>query len=353
MKYLQLQTNPEYEKLVPALTDQEYSELKQSIKQDGQWVPIIVNKDNIILDGHHRAKACFELRIDPRFTHQIIDNKLLEKKFVIECNLKRRHLNDFQKAELVIPLLEIEKQLAKERQLKGTLLPNESKGMATERVSKQAGLSRNTFERAKVIIQKAPEELKEKVRSGQTSIHYAYKSVNRAEKKKNSEPIPRDFFSVILSDPPWKYDVNLRGSPDAHYSVLTVEEICKLKPLSHKDCILFLWTIAPMLKEALQVLEAWGFKYKTHLVWVKDKIGTGYYFRGQHELLLVGRKGNISIPEEKDRPSSVLHSPRTKHSEKPNKIYDLIEKMYPNQKYLELFARKNRKGWTSWGDEIN
>jgi len=353
----QLQTNPEYERLVPPLTNDEYKQLRESIKKNGQWVPIIVNKDNVILDGYHRYRACFELRIDPRFTHQIFDSNLLEKKFVIECNLKRRHLNDFQKAELGIPLLAIEKELAKLRQGKRNDLTSVSNDAevkpikATTQLSKKIGLSTRTFERAKKVIETAPEELKERVRSGQTSINYAYKTVTRIEKKKESKPIPQGQFSVILVDPPLEYNINIRGSPDAHYDVMTLESICKMKIPSAKNCMLFLWATASNLIQAFQVLEAWGFIYKTHLIWVKDKIGTGHYFRGQHELLLLGRKGNISVPEEKDRPSSVLHAPRTTHSKKPEQVHTIIERMYPKQKYLELFARQTRKDWETWGND--
>lgn len=349
----QIQVSKEYEKIVPVLSEKEYQDLKESIKESGQWIPIIVNGDEVILDGHHRFKACNELRVEPRIVHKDFTNKLLEKKFVIECNLKRRHLNDFQKAELAIPLLEIEKELASQRRATHkTNVPNETFERTSAKVSKSIGVSRNTLERAKKVIELGSEDLKQNVRSGKTSINYAYKVVNRQEKKKEAKPIPQDQFSVILADPPWDYDINIRGSPDDHYDVLTVEQICNMKIPSAKDCILFLWATAPKLKEALQVLESWGFEYKTHMVWVKDKIGTGYYFRGQHELLLVGRKGSISIPEEKDRPSSVLEAPRTKHSKKPEKIYFIIEKMYPDQKYLELFARNERKNWKSWGDEL-
>lgn len=352
-KQIQLKVNPEYEKLIPPLTKQEYEEIKYSIQQDGLWNPITINSSNVVLDGHNRFKICQELGIEPRTVVKDFINKLLEKKFVIECNLKRRHLNDFQKAELAIPLLEIERELAKERMSQaGKGVPNETTFRSTDKVSKQIGVSRNTFERAKKVIELAPEELKQRVRSGQTSINYAYKTVTRQEKKKQSKPLPNDQYSVILADPPWEYDINTRGSPDDHYNVMTLENICKLKVPSAKDSILFLWATAPKLKEGLQVLESWGFEYKTHMVWVKDKIGTGYYFRGQHELLLVGRKGNISIPEEKDRPSSVLNAIRTRHSKKPEKVYDIVEKMYPDQKYLELFARNERGNWKSWGNEL-
>jgi len=112
-----LSVNEEYDKLVPKLTSGEYESLKKSIKDDGLWMPIIVNPDGIILDGHHRFKACLELEIPTKHAVREFENKLLEKRFVIECNLKRRQLNDFQKAELGMVLLEIEQELAAKRKL--------------------------------------------------------------------------------------------------------------------------------------------------------------------------------------------------------------------------------------------
>jgi N6-adenosine-specific RNA methylase IME4 len=155
-----------------------------------------------------------------------------------------------------------------------------------------------------------------------------------------------------MADPPWEYDLPLRGSPDMHYGTITLDQLSVLKVPSSENAILFLWATNPKLQEALAVMKAWGFEYKTNLVWVKDKIGNGYYFRGQHELLLVGKKGAMPVPTEETRPSSVLNAPRGEHSEKPQEVYSLIERMYPNRKYLELFARKKREGWTSWGNEV-
>ena len=98
-------------------------------------------------------------------------------------------------------------------------------------------------------------------------------------------------------------------------------------------------------------MQAWGFRYKTQAVWVKDKIGTGFYFRNKHEDVLLGVRGNPGTPEEKNRPPSVFESPRLEHSVKPDILYEIIEKMYPDRKYLELFATpaKHRNGWVMWG----
>jgi len=165
------------------------------------------------------------------------------------------------------------------------------------------------------------------------------------------EPLPEDLFNVIYADPPWQYEFSesSRGAPDQHYATMTLQEICDLKVPSADDAILFLWATNPKLEEALQVIKKWGFQYRTNLVWVKDKIGTGFYVRGQHELLLIGKKGEIQAPEESDRPPSVLYAPRREHSQKPDEVYAVIERMYPQGKYLELFARNHREGWVSWG----
>jgi ParB-like chromosome segregation protein Spo0J len=187
---MSLRLNLEYEKLLPKMSDQEFLELKASIQTEGQHYPIIVNEDLEVLDGHHRYRACTELGIEPDFEVRKFEDKLLEKKFVIEANLRRRHLNNFQLVELAVPLLEIEKALAKKRQVKGGKngrnfqlgLASEDaepdvKAKATEIVAKKAGVSTRTFERGKKILEEASEEDKQKLREGKTSIAKVYREV--------------------------------------------------------------------------------------------------------------------------------------------------------------------------------
>ena len=107
------------------------------------------------------------------------------------------------------------------------------------------------------------------------------------------------------------------------------------------------------LREALDVMSAWGFEYKTCAVWDKVKIGMGYWFRGQHEMLLVGTKGQYSPPPPELRISSVYTEARREHSAKPKHYYDMIETMFPGRSYLELFARqRNNDKWEVWGNQI-
>src|SRR5262249_14628740 len=116
--------------------------------------------------------------------------------------------------------------------------------------------------------------------------------------------------------------------------------------------VLFLFVPSPILKQAFQVIDAWGFEYKTAAVWRKtDGPGEGHYFRQQHEHLLLAIRGDMPPPHTNLRPVSVFDAPRGEHSEKPNAAYELIERMYPNMPRIELFARRARPGWDRWGNE--
>ena len=254
-----------------------------------------------------------------------------------------------------MPLLEIESFFAKDRQLTGTTLAsNDAKGKAVAKVAKQIAVSTATFERAKKIIEKAPEEVKNKVRSGKQSINYAYQQVQRAEKHSNPPDLPKGEFDILYADPPWKYDfAETDGTADVHYNAMETSEISALKVPVAEDAILFLWATNPKLQDALKVVKAWGFEYITNLVWVKGNGGIGYYVQSNHELLLIGKKGNIPPPMPASRPSSVLQVPKTDHSAKPKEIYGIIETMYPNRKYLELFSRNGkRENWVLWGNQL-
>jgi len=167
---------------------------------------------------------------------------------------------------------------------------------------------------------------------------------------------PEGQFSVILADPPWRYDFSPTDSRqiENQYETMDVSDICKLgerMPFA-QSAVLFLWATAPKLREALDVVTAWGFSYTTHGVWDKEIIGMGYWFRGQHEPLLVATRGSFPPPPESVRVSSVIRSRRAAHSEKPEAVYELIEAAYPKQPKLEMFAREARDGWTPWGIEV-
>lgn len=160
-------------------------------------------------------------------------------------------------------------------------------------------------------------------------------------------------YGVIYADPPWQYyNGGPRGGIDAQYATMSDSEICALKVPADKDCVLYLWATMPRLPVALDVINAWGFSYKAGAVWDKERLGIGYWFRGQHELLLVGVRGDVHPPLPEHRIRSVIRAPIGKHSSKPDYVRDQIEKWFPNVRRLEMFSRLKRPGWDVFGNEV-
>jgi N6-adenosine-specific RNA methylase IME4 len=169
--------------------------------------------------------------------------------------------------------------------------------------------------------------------------------------------LPAQRYGVIYADPPWRFepysrDSGMDRSADNHYPTMTVAGIAALQIPAADDCALFLWATVPMLPQALSVIEAWGFTYKSHVVWVKDKTGTGYWARNRHELLLIATRGAIPAPAPGEQPASVIDAPVGKHSVKPEVFRRLIEDLFPTVPRLEMFARGEAvDGWDRWGNE--
>lgn len=191
---------------------------------------------------------------------------------------------------------------------------------------------------------------------GRITREQASKIVDEWEKRYEIS-LPDGKFDIIYADPPWRFETwSEKGkgrSAEQHYPTMPLEDIKNLpvNKLADENCILFLWAISPMLPQALDVMKSWGFKYKSSLVWVKDKVGLGYYFRARHEYLFIGANGKGKIPAVTDKWQSVIFASREEHSKKPDIVYDIIEGAYPDCKYLELFAREKHLGWEAWGNE--
>jgi N6-adenosine-specific RNA methylase IME4 len=117
--------------------------------------------------------------------------------------------------------------------------------------------------------------------------------------------------------------------------------------------VLFLWATVPILPQALEVMAAWGFHYVSSAVWIKDKVGTGYWFRSRHELLLVGTRGSAPAPAHGLQWDSVIEQPRGEHSAKPEAVLELIEAYFPSLPKIEFNRRgPPRPRWAAWGNEV-
>lgn len=178
-------------------------------------------------------------------------------------------------------------------------------------------------------------------------------------------------YNTIYADAPWpEYGGGkIKRGADRHYELMTVKQIMALpvQNISNENCHLYLWVTNNYLKAGLQVMEAWGFTYKSKITWVKGEVnadgtfklqnaGLGQYYRGLDEVCLFGVKGCLPYklsPEGKRlQGKTVLIAPRGKHSEKPEEMRQMIEKV-SHGPYIELFARKETLGWDVWGNEVN
>ena len=160
-------------------------------------------------------------------------------------------------------------------------------------------------------------------------------------------------YFVLYADPPWQYDNSgLNESAAQQYPTMAAEEICQLpiRELVDEKAVLFLWVTNPFLQEGLEVCRSWGFEYKTNFVWIKNKgPSMGWFCHSRHEVLFVATRGEGVHPTEKM--ISWFKADVTKHSQKPDPVYGMIETMYAGP-YIELFARRGRPGWDNWGNEL-
>ena len=176
-------------------------------------------------------------------------------------------------------------------------------------------------------------------------------------------------FRVVVADPPWQFSDRLPGGGRGaakHYRCLSARDIMRfpLPPIA-ADALLFLWRVGSMQDEALDVMRVWGFDQKSEIVWVKTRekdgvvhgfdatgvglaVGMGRYVRGSHEACLIGRRGKAKVRDRSVR--SVFFAPRGRHSEKPELFFELVEQLSGGP-YLELFSRRQRRGWTCLGSE--
>lgn len=212
---------------------------------------------------------------------------------------------------------------------------------------------------------------REEVSHAMTNFRSWYRIVNegltqnpRLAPSTSPDPLllPAGKYSILLADPPWQYDFVEADNRaiENQYPTLTADAIAcyedadgrPVADLPGADAVLFLWATNPKLVEALTVLEGWGFTYVTNMAWVKDKIGMGYWARQRHELLLIGRRGDMSPPPPDLRPDSVIEYPRGAHSAKPPNVHELIDRVWPDHRKVEVFGRQERPGWEVFGNQV-
>ena len=255
------------------------------------------------------------------------------------------------------------------------------------RPRKKNGSEKEPLERIKIedygIDKKLSADSQELARMSEPSFHeveakittairdrtrVAMNTVEKKEKRAQKEKLlgeyqlllPDKKYGVIVADPEWRFEpysreTGMDRSADNHYPTTAAHVVAQrdVRSIAADDCVLFLWATIPMLCEAIVVMDyGWGFTYKSHYIWGKDKIGTGYWGREKHELLLIGTRGNPPAPAMGTQCESLIIAPRGEHSAKPEIFLEIIEGYYPTLPKIELNRRgPARQGWDAWGNE--
>lgn len=382
--------NDEFQQLIRPLNGEEYAALEKSILEEGCRDSLVIWNE-FIIDGHHRYQICQKHNIKFHNFSMEFETKEEVKLWIIKNQLGRRNLKPKEYAELRGLKYGLEKTPPggnRRAKLQNAIMSKTSQDIADEEGIDKTTLWRDekfaqstqilrenvgNKAREKALTDKTPKsqiiaitknytseeqkeifELSEKKDYDLGKAKREYQQKKIAEERK-ADPIPKGQYTIIYADPPWQYDFSVSKSRDIEnqYPTMELEQIKQLKLPISNNAVLLLWNTAPKLKEGFEVLESWGFKYKTQAIWDKEMMGMGYWFRGQHETLLIGVRGDFSPPKPKNRFPSVIRQKRTKHSKKPDIVYNMIEKMFPNQKYLEVFAReKYNDNWEVWGNEL-
>jgi len=347
--------------------------------------------DSILLDGHNRLEICRRLNIGYETVGISLPDREAAADWIDANQLARRNLNPDQ-ASIIRGRRYNRFKKAQNDGGKGTrktTVPQNAGRFTADVLAKQHGVSRATIERdgqfaaavekveaidpeitkkvtkgeapARIYVIKAAKLMDEHpekaaaVLQGKASIKSIRSEIRNEERRSLVTKIPVGKFAVILADPPWQYsNSGFNEAAESQYPTMSTDDICAMagmvRDFSTPETVLFLWATNPLLEDAIRVLKAWGFTYKTNMCWIKDRgRGKGWFLKSRHEILLIGTRENTPHPQV--RPDSCFEADRGPvHSRKPGIVYDIIESMFGGSK-LEMFCRIPREGWEAHGNE--
>ena len=373
-----LEIKEEFKKLIPPLTSEEFNQLEQNCLAEGIREAILT-WNGFIIDGHNRYEIATKWNLDFQTKSKHFKDENEVKEWMILNQFGRRNINGYVRSKLALELEEVFKLKAKENQGSRIDICQKSDKSITpidtkKELAKVANVSHDTIAKVKVIEAKAPEEVKEKLSTGEVSINQAYQEIKKEEKKierielieKQIEDIEQGLlpeleglFDVISVDPPWPYEGENKnitsfdsvGRRVANpYPEMSIEDIKKIDMPLMENSVVLLWTTHKFLPDAFEILKAWNLDYKATLVWNKEKIGMGAWFRMQCEFCLVAIQGKPYWENTTFR--DILNEARREHSRKPDSFFEMIEKITIGRR-LEYFSREKRNGWEVFGNDIN
>jgi N6-adenosine-specific RNA methylase IME4 len=372
-----LNIKKEFKELIPALTAEEFKQLESNCIKDGIREPIII-WSGFIIDGHNRYEIAQKNVLEFKTINKDFENENDVKEWMILNQFGRRNLSNYQRSVLALQLEEVfsEKAKDKETERKTTFQKSEKSNIepinTIKEVGKLANVSHDTIAKVKKIEAVATPEVKAQLSAGEISINQVYQEIKKEEKKaerielieqqiedieQGLLPELKGLFDVVSVDPPWPYEGENKsitsfdsvGRRVANpYPEMSIDDIKNIDIPLMDDAVVLLWTTHKFLPDAFEILKGWNLEYKATLVWNKEKIGMGAWFRMQCEFCLVGIKGKPYWNNTTFR--DILTEPRREHSRKPDSFFDMIEQITLGRR-LEYFSREQRNGWETYGND--
>jgi N6-adenosine-specific RNA methylase IME4/ParB-like chromosome segregation protein Spo0J len=354
--------------LLDPLLPAEYAALEADIRKRGVMVPVEKDEDGNILDGHHRQEIADRLGLPCPAVVRHFASEQAKREHVLKLNLARRHMDPVRWGRAFKRLLEergVTPGRGGDRRSTATVAVDTVADIAAE-----LGVPERT---ARHRVQQAeqydalPAEEKSAVDAGEKSVREAQRDAVRAAVRHEQEdrlarfggapPLPDGKYRCLVVDPPWPLKKSDREvCPEQgrllDYPTMSVEQIVAMKDdidrLSHDDCHLYLWTTQRFLPDALDVLEAWGFKYHCQFTWVKPTGFTPFTFMFNSEHVLFAWRGNLKV--ERQGLKVTFEAPVVGHSVKPDVFYDTVRQASPGPR-LDMFNRRPLEGFDVWGNE--
>jgi len=394
---MELLIDLEFKNLIPPLTSEEFKQLELNCIKDGIR-DAITTWNGFIIDGHNRYEIANKHGLSYVTKELLFESKNDVKLWIIENQIGRRNITNFVRIELMQEYKAVLNEIGKIKQTvyygnqyqklennsgllstmdksaklfkehEATIPINNNEPINTRNiVADKLNLGSGTIARAETIIKKAPEDVKDKVRSGEISINQAYKEIKIAEKIEarkemienvkiqieNENMILTDKYDVLVIDPPWDYgrEYNPETSRVSNpYPEMSVQQIKNIELPIKDNAVIFLWTTHAYLKHSFDILDNWGLTYKATMVWDKDMMGMGATIRMQCEFCIIAIKGKPILNGSSER--DIIREKRREHSRKPDGFYEFVERFTIGKK-LDYFSRSKREGWDTYGAETN
>ena len=353
----EIKIDPEFKALIPPLDKEERDGLEQNLLKNGCEEPIKL-WNGWIVDGHNRYEFCTKhdiaFQTEQKHFKDIDDAKV----WMIDHHLDRRSLTTYARGDLIDERQDIlfKSQSGKRTDLETTSVRNlteveKTKNWPTRKAADAAGISHDTYNKIRYLKQNASEEVKQKLKTGELSIHQGYTNLRALEQDTDPKYIgfPEDEeYKIFYCDPYVRDFTSLSGWRRKNF--ITKPDHLPVTDVRAMQAALFLWSPSHYLEKSLALMKSWGFSYEGMLIWKLNEPLESHQVLNSHIMIIIGTSGGC-VPTSGFKPISVVEDGG--QGTRQDQIRTIIEKMYPDGKKLELLAHGKKEGWDLYsGDGV-